>query len=238
MPEQDSAVPQEINDLDTAKLALRWALDRIRRTAAELDAAKEADGRQQAEINRLRSEIGVKEDAARRWRATAEEWEEAVKGYQRLARDAEGQAQEHLERREGAEFERLRREADGLRAEISQLRAAVDDLTKSLSDAERRGREAGRRETAFLVENEKRAHEQERLEMLTQWKAVEEDILARGRGLAEREAAFGECRLKGLEEQSRQFLELERAFDEALRKVAAEYAERLSRFRDPESAGK
>ncbi len=226
MPEQDSAVPQEINDLDTAKLALRWALDRIRRSAAELDAAKEAVGRQQAEINRLRSEIGVKEDAARRWKATAEEWEEAVRGYQRLARDAEGQAQEHRERREGAESERLRREADGLRAEISQLRAATDDLRKSLADAERRGREAGRRETAFLVENEKLAHEQERIEMSAQWKSIQEELLARGRTLAEREAVLKQARLTMLEEQSRQVQELERAFDEALRKLAADYAER------------
>ena len=238
MPEQESSAPLEINDLDTAKLALRWALERIRRTAAELDAAKETKARAEAEIRRLQTEVGAREDAARRWKATAEEWEEAVKGYQRLARDAEGQARERIERRDSEESGRLRQEGAALRAETSKLRAEIDDLTKRAADAERAGREAGRRETGFLIESEKRAHEQERLEMLAQWKALEEDLLARGRALAEREASLEQARLKILEEQSRKFLELERSFDEALRGMAADYAERLRRIKGRDSEEK
>src|SRR5579883_2859330 len=113
-----------VNDLETARLALRWALERLHKMGEDLAALKtERDDAKQL-AGRLTEEVSQKDQAVARWRETIKAWEASIKDHKRM----EDELREEL-RKEVA------READvHVKEERHQLMLQIEALKHEIAD--------------------------------------------------------------------------------------------------------
>jgi len=83
MIDQEQEEPQvdltNVTDLDTARLALRWATDKIQALKDELGSLRE-DFRVKADINKsLTEQIKQRDAILKKWQSTVRSWEENYK---------------------------------------------------------------------------------------------------------------------------------------------------------------
>src|SRR5438309_1639817 len=76
--------PSTVNDLDTARLALRWALERLQRLGTELTEARQ----EAAKAGKARDEAALdsreKDETVKRWRETVKAWEASISDHKKM----------------------------------------------------------------------------------------------------------------------------------------------------------
>ena len=138
-PEPPSQPPEgfdasTVNDLDTARLALRWALERLHRLGSELTEARE----EAAKSNKARDAAALdsreKDETVKRWRETVKAWEASISDHKKM--------EDHL--REELRREISREQDAHVKEERLQFSMQIDSLKRET----RRARGLDRRPAA------------------------------------------------------------------------------------------
>ena len=144
MDEQRADTPQEfdasaVNDLDTARLALRWALERLHKLGAELSQAREELSLATKGRDALAEEARKKDETVKRWRETLKVWEASMAGQHELEKRLREELRAEVAREQDAHVaeERLQlgREIEALKRGLADREAALGALRRELIDA-------------------------------------------------------------------------------------------------------
>src|SRR3989338_6289594 len=73
-----------VNDLDTARLALRWALERLHRLGAELNEARQAEDKALKARDEAALDSREKDETVKRWRETVKAWEASISDHKKM----------------------------------------------------------------------------------------------------------------------------------------------------------
>src|SRR5271154_6212237 len=82
--EQEFFDASAVNDLETARLALRWALERIHKMDAEAVALREDRDKSALAARQLSEEVGQKDEAVKRWKETIRAWESSMSDHKKM----------------------------------------------------------------------------------------------------------------------------------------------------------
>ena len=142
--------PSTITDVETAKLALRWAIDKIRALSDDNIRLKE-DNRNKVNITRTLTQQGEqKDEILKKWQSTIKTWEENWKTQTAMEADLKGKLREQILNEETSnwrqaraqlenEIKALKHELASKEAEMGKLKLyAIDEIRKTadLKDAE------------------------------------------------------------------------------------------------------
>ena len=124
--------PSAVNDVETAKLALRWALERIHLLQDEAAKAKDAAQGAQEQARLLTDQLAKKEEAVQRWSSTIKVWEENWKTQGTMEAEARERVKKELVVEEDAvrveERRRFDKEIDALRSQLAQRETHIGQL--------------------------------------------------------------------------------------------------------------
>src|SRR5262245_30162442 len=76
MDKEPAFDPASVTDVETAKLALRWALEKMRNLQDEAKKLREELHGESLTSRRLNEQLQQKEEALKRWQSTLRVWEE------------------------------------------------------------------------------------------------------------------------------------------------------------------
>ncbi|OGS46856.1 MAG: hypothetical protein A3J79_14475 [Elusimicrobia bacterium RIFOXYB2_FULL_62_6] len=186
--------PAAITDVETAKLALRWAIEKIHTLSDEAARLKE-DNRNKVNTARLLTQQNEqKDEILKKWQSTIKTWEENWKTQTAMEADLKGKLREQILNEETAnwrqakaqmenEVKALKTELTAKEAEIGRMKLyAIDEIRKAaeLKDAETQAIILSSQDSLAERENAVRAKferfEKEFIE--TQRVKVEQDELA------------------------------------------------------------
>ena len=145
MEQEPKLDPSAITDVETAKLALRWAVEKIHGQQEELGRLRE-DNRNKTGINRsLTEQVEQKTEILKKWQGTIKTWEENWKTQTAMEADLKAKLREQILNEEAAnwrvsraqlekEIHSLKNELAGREAEIGRMKLALIDELRSASE--------------------------------------------------------------------------------------------------------
>ena len=83
-PSKDFFDASAVNDLETARLALRWARERIHKMAEELSSIKQDKERTDVQAAQLSQEVLQKDEVVKRWKETIKVWEASISDHKKM----------------------------------------------------------------------------------------------------------------------------------------------------------
>src|ERR1035437_3969595 len=96
MEQEPKLDPSLITDVETAKLALRWAVEKIHGQQEEVGRLRE-DNRNKTSINRsLTEQVKQKTEILKKWQGTIKTWEENWKTQTAMEADLKGKLREQI----------------------------------------------------------------------------------------------------------------------------------------------
>ena len=207
--EQEPFNPAAVNDLETARLALRWALERLHKMSGDIKELKEEKESLSHKLLELSMESQKKDETLGRWKQTIHAWESLIQDHKRMEERLREELRLEFKHKENletqAERHALLRQAETYKQEIARKEAAIEIMRRSLMEAVKEARDEAKREMQPALEGlgqrlarleEHRLKEEESLKISAQQrhdeelaglesrrKSLEEDIEARKRGL-------------------------------------------------------
>lgn len=142
--------PSAITDIDTAKFALKWAVERLELLEASSTKLKD-DTRNKTDIIRsLTKQLDHKEETVKKWQSTIRTWEENWKSQQAMESDLKSKIRHQIINEEMANWRQakvqLEEEIKALKGELAKREADIgqfklDAIEKNSKDTERKEEE-------------------------------------------------------------------------------------------------
>src|SRR5579859_3286079 len=175
--------PSSVNDLDTARLALRWALERLHKFNDELARVKQALAAAEKERGMLAEDAKQKDEAIRRWRETIKTWEASMADQGALERRLREELREEA-RREQADVAREQRaqgerQVEALKREIAERDAQIGALRRDAIDAGKTARQGAEKEIQDALAHQQKALEESKASFLERLKTQSEAVRAK-----------------------------------------------------------
>ncbi|MBI4386613.1 MAG: hypothetical protein HY551_04465, partial [Elusimicrobia bacterium] len=233
--EKEYLDPSSVNDVDTARLALRWALDRIRILQDEANRARQESKSSAERMQGLAKEIAQKDEALHRWQSTMKLWEENWKDQRTLEAEIKERLEKELVAQEDArgkeERRQLEREISLLQRQLADKETAIGNLRRQQIEAVQQAKADKEKDIQGLLEHQETALAEAKASLLERLKIQEETLAAREKELHEEERLLAQkikIRDLELERQRRQFEEdLRTEHREALAREDQKYQDLL-----------
>ena len=142
--------PSAITDMDTAKFALKWAVERLELLEASSAKMKDDTRNKTNIINSLTKQLDHKEETVKKWQSTIRTWEENWKSQQAMESDLKSKLRNQIINEEMAHWRQakaqLEEEIKALKAELAGREADIgkfklDAIEKNSQDTERKEEE-------------------------------------------------------------------------------------------------
>jgi hypothetical protein len=194
-------LPQEfdastINDLDTARLALRWALERVHKMGEELSQAREEAGKSTRQKAELEEESRQKDETVKRWRETIKIWEASMQDQHRLEIQMREELRKEVTREEDAHVKeerlQLTMQIDALKREIVTRESVIGSLRREIIDAVKVTRQEAERELQSALTHQEKALEETKMSLLERLKIQAESIRAKEKDLENQQRLLDE----------------------------------------------
>jgi len=131
--------PTSVNDVETARLALRWSLEKIHALQDELNKAKETATDAVDKLRLTTEQIAQKDAAILRWQSTIKAWEANYKDQAKLEAEIRARLAKEMTFEEDAGHKEARRQLElhieAFKTEIREKEAAMGDLRRQIIDA-------------------------------------------------------------------------------------------------------
>lgn len=149
--------PSTITDVETAKLALRWAIEKIHALSDDNARLKE-DNRNKVNIARQLTQQGEqKDEILKKWQATIKTWEENWKTQTAMEADLKGKLREQILNEETANWRQARAQLEteikALKHELAYKEAEIGKLKLYAIDEIRKAAELKDEETQAIILN-------------------------------------------------------------------------------------
>lgn len=214
MAEKEYFDPASVTDLETARLALRWALERIHHLSEENVALKDSVQKTSHQAEILSQEAQQKDEALKRWKQTIELWQSAVKDQKRMEDDLREELRREMsgkiDQRHQEELANLKAQLDASGQERKNLEARIQSLRLDMSEAARQARLKAEAEGSEILKRQEISFEESKRSFLDRLKVQEESLRAREEELLSALRATDE-RFKARDGELRRHYESERA---------------------------
>ncbi|MBU2573078.1 MAG: hypothetical protein KKH28_03255, partial [Elusimicrobia bacterium] len=149
--------PSTITDVETAKLALRWAVEKIH-TLSDDNARLKEDNRNKVNSNRTLTQQGEqKDEILKKWQTTIKTWEENWKTQTAMEADLKAKLREQILNEETAHWRQsraqLENEIKALKHELASKEAEIGKLKLYAIDEIRKAAELKNEETQAIILN-------------------------------------------------------------------------------------
>ena len=204
--EKDFFDASAVNDLETARLALRWALEKVH--VLQDESAKSRTVPQDA-VEKLRlagEQIAQKDAAILRWQNTIKVWEANWKDQQRMEEEIRERLKKELVREEDAASREARRQLElqieDFKRQLSDKESLIGGLRRDLIDAVKNAVLAKEKEMQSLLDHQQRALDETKQALLDRLDIQAETIRAKERDLDEQQRLLDE-KIRGKEAEFR-----------------------------------
>ena len=138
MEQEPKLDPSTITDVETGKLALRWAVEKIHTLQDEVSRLRE-DNKTKTNLTRnLTEQVEQKSEILKKWQGTIRTWEENWKTQTALETDLKAKLREQIINEETSNWKQLRaqleKEISALKNELSEKEAAIGALKLNLME--------------------------------------------------------------------------------------------------------
>ncbi|MEA3307494.1 MAG: hypothetical protein U9Q34_06885, partial [Elusimicrobiota bacterium] len=148
MEHQPNLDPSAITDVDTAKFALKWAVERLELLEASNTKLKDDTRNKTNIINSLTKQLDHKEETVKKWQGTIKTWEENWKSQEAMESDLKSKLRNQIINEEMANWRQtksqLEEEIKALKAELARREADIGKF--KLEAIEKNSQETERKE--------------------------------------------------------------------------------------------
>ncbi|HBL17182.1 MAG TPA: hypothetical protein DD417_10670 [Elusimicrobia bacterium] len=188
--------PTSVNDVETARLALRWSLEKIHALQDELNKAKETATDAVDKLRLTTEQIAQKDAAILRWQSTIKAWEANYKDQAKLEAEIRARLAKEMTFEEDAGHKEARRQLElhieAFKTEIREKEAAMGDLRRQIIDAVKTARIDKEKEMLATLAHQERAFEETKESLLERLRIQQEVIRAKERDLEEQQRLLDE----------------------------------------------
>ena len=128
-----------VTDLETARLALRWALEKVHKLTEESGQARQERDKALRRASELSEEAAQKDQTLSRWKETIHVWEATLKDSKKMEEELKEDLRRELstqrDLRAEEELKQLRLQGDALGREVAAKEAQLGALRRELIDA-------------------------------------------------------------------------------------------------------
>ena len=220
--------PSTITDMETAKLALRWALEKIHTISDDNTRLKE-DNRNKTEMSRsLAQQAEKKDEILKKWQSTIKTWEENWKTQTAMETDLKGKLREQILNEETSNWRQARAQLENeiraLKEELSHKEAEIGKLKIFTIDEIRKAAERKEAETQAFISARQDSLAEEETALSARFEQLEKELIENHRVKAEQdELALKERYDIKMREQSKLFQAKENQLEDFRNKLEDEY---------------
>lgn len=173
--------PSTITDVETAKLALRWAVEKIHALSDDNTRLKE-DNRNKTSISRaLTQQAEQKDEVLKKWQSTIKTWEENWKTQTAMEMDLKGKLREQILNEETSNWRQARAQLENeiraLKEELSSKEAEIGKLKIFTIEEIRRAAELKEAEVQALMRARADALAEQETAMRTRFELLEKGFI-------------------------------------------------------------
>ncbi|PJA15571.1 MAG: hypothetical protein COX66_09840, partial [Elusimicrobia bacterium CG_4_10_14_0_2_um_filter_63_34] len=194
--DQENLDPNQVNDVDTARLALRWSLEKIHGLQDQLNKAKETAADAVDKLRRTTEQITQKDAAILRWQSTIKTWEANWKDQRKLEEEIRVRVRGELSKEEDERHKEARRQLElhieSLKKEITEKESLAGELRRDLIDAVKNARVEKEKEMEEILAHQERALEETKLSLVERLRIQQDTIRNKERDLEEQQRLIDE----------------------------------------------
>ncbi|MDO8757266.1 MAG: hypothetical protein Q7J64_04595, partial [Elusimicrobiota bacterium] len=188
--------PSTVNDLDTARLALRWALERLHRLSSEVTEARQ----EAAKALKARDEAAVdsreKDETVKRWRETVKAWEASISDHKKMEEQLREELRREIDREQDVHIKeerlQLSMQIDSLKREIAAREAMIGGLRREVIDAVKTARQDAERELQGALAHQEKALSDTKSSLLERLKIQSDALRAKEKDLESQQRLLDE----------------------------------------------
>ena len=220
--------PSTITDVETAKLALRWAVEKIH-TLSDDNARLKEDNRNKTNISRaLTQQAEQKDEILKKWQSTIKTWEENWKTQTAMETDLKGKLREQILNEETSNWRQARAQLENeiraLKEELSSKEAEIGKLKIFTIEEIRKASELKEAEALALMRSRQDAMAEQENAMRAKFELLEKELIVSHRIKAEQdELALKERYDVKMREFSKLYQAKENQLEEFRKKLEDEY---------------
>ena len=191
MEQEPKLDPSAITDVETAKLALRWAVEKIHGQQEELGRLRD-DNRNKTGINRsLTEQVEQKTEILKKWQGTIKTWEENWKTQTAMEADLKSKLREQILNEEAVNWRtsriQLEKEIQALKGELAAREAEIGRIKLNLIDEHRKTAELKEAELTTLLSKHQDNLAARENALREKYESLEAELLTSQRVRAEQE---------------------------------------------------
>ncbi len=223
--------PSTITDVETAKLALRWAVEKIHALSDDAARLKE-DNRNKTNLARtLTQQAEQKDEVLKKWQTTIKTWEENWRTQTAMEADLKAKLREQILNEETANWRQARaqleNETKALKGELSSKEAEIGKLKLLAIDEIRKAAELKEAETQALILGRQEALGEQERAMRSRFELMEKELVENHRLKIELdELSLKERYEVKMREFSRLYQDKENQLEDFRQKLEKEYQEK------------
>jgi len=183
--------PSTITDVETAKLALRWAVEKIHTLSDDNSRLKE-DNRNKTNIARsLTQQTEEKDEILKKWQSTIKTWEENWRTQTAMEADLKGKLREQILNEETSNWRQARAQLENeiraLKEELGSREAEIGRLKIMSIEEIRRSADLKEAELQALLRGRQDAMAEQESAMRSKFELLEKELVENSRIRAEQE---------------------------------------------------
>jgi len=172
--------PSQVNDVETARLALRWSLEKIHGLQSDLNTSQETAKDAVDKLRQTTEKLTQKDAALLRWQSTIKTWEANWKDHQQMEDEIRARLEKEIVREEDVRGKEARLQLqlhiETLKKEIASRESTIGDLRRELIDTAKNVRVESEKETQDLLAHQERALEETK-ESLLERLQIQQDLI-------------------------------------------------------------